>query len=101
MPSRDSMARCALALALAVLVVGAGCSSAPRGGPPGPALQPLSQSERVTHVLSRLTFGARPGDAERVAAMGVNRWIDQQLRPAAITDTAVEQTLSHILPWAN
>src|ERR1035437_2988563 len=34
--------------------------------------------EQVNHVLNRLTFGARPGDAEAVRAMGVDRWIDLQ-----------------------
>jgi uncharacterized protein (DUF1800 family) len=85
---------------LAALLFGiAGCSSAPHGGPPGPVLQPLSQSERVAHVLSRLTFGARPGDAERVAAMGVDRWIEQQLAPATIADSVSARSLARISTW--
>jgi uncharacterized protein (DUF1800 family) len=43
--------------------------------------------EQVNHVLSRLTFGARPGDAEAVRAMGVDRWIDLQLHPERIDDS--------------
>ena len=84
---------------LSTLLFAGACSSAPRGGPPGPALQPLSQSERIAHVLSRLTFGARPGDAERVAAIGVDRWIDQQLKPATIPDSVVERSLARIATW--
>jgi uncharacterized protein (DUF1800 family) len=85
---------------LAALLLGlSGCSSAPHGGPSGPELQPLSKSERVAHVLSRLTFGARPVDAERVAALGVDRWIEQQLRPAAIPDSVVVLSLARIPSW--
>jgi uncharacterized protein (DUF1800 family) len=43
--------------------------------------------EQVNHVLNRLTFGARRGDAEAVRAMGVDRWIDLQLRPERIDDS--------------
>jgi len=32
----------------------------------------LTEDQRITHVLARLSFGARPGDFERVKAMGVN-----------------------------
>jgi uncharacterized protein (DUF1800 family) len=43
--------------------------------------------EQVNHVLNRLTFGARPGDAAAVRAAGVDRWIDQQLHPERIDDS--------------
>jgi uncharacterized protein (DUF1800 family) len=51
-------------------------------------------TQQVAHVISRLTFGARPGDAARVRAMGVDKWIAQQLDPARIADPAAEQFLS-------
>jgi uncharacterized protein (DUF1800 family) len=47
--------------------------------------------EQVNHVLSRLTFGARPGDVEAVRAMGVDKWIDVQLHPERINDSASDQ----------
>jgi uncharacterized protein (DUF1800 family) len=50
-------------------------------------------------VLSRLTFGARTGDAERVAAMGIDRWIDQQLNPETIPDSAVVTALATNMAW--
>jgi uncharacterized protein (DUF1800 family) len=93
-----SLARSSAAAALLIGI--AGCSSAPRGVPSGPAIQPLSQTERVAHVLSRLTFGPRPGDVERVSAIGIDRWIDQQLRPDAIADSAVDRTLARIPSWS-
>ena len=88
--------------AAVALVAGTiGCSSLPsRSGDTGPSLQPLSETERIAHVLSRLTFGARPGDAERVAAMGVKRWIDQQLRPAKIDDSVLDLALAPLPSWS-
>src|SRR6478672_6865911 len=35
--------------------------------------------QQVQHVLNRLAFGPRPGDVEAVRALGVDRWIAQQL----------------------
>ncbi len=49
----------------------------------------LSDDQRVAHVLSRLTFGARPGDFERVKAMGVDAFINQQLDPDSLDAGAV------------
>src|SRR5438270_37602 len=48
----------------------------------------MTDDQRVAHVLSRLTFGARPGDFERVKAMGVDAFIAQQLDPNSIQDSA-------------
>ena len=39
------------------------------------------EQKRAVHALNRLTFGPRPGDVERVASMGVDDWINQQLHP--------------------
>ncbi|MGD9681845.1 MAG: DUF1800 domain-containing protein [Candidatus Obscuribacterales bacterium] len=36
------------------------------------------------HVLNRLAYGPRPGDIDRVAAMGVDAYINQQLDPDRI-----------------
>ena len=47
--------------------------------------------EQVNHVLSRLTFGARPGDAAAVRAIGVDKWIDLQLHPERINDSRSDQ----------
>jgi uncharacterized protein (DUF1800 family) len=49
---------------------------------------------QALHALQRLTFGPRPGDIERVTAMGLDRWIDQQLHPDHIDDSAVEARLA-------
>jgi len=38
--------------------------------------------EQVYHVLHRLAFGPRPGDVQRVRAIGVDTWMAEQLQPA-------------------
>src|SRR5438874_2242821 len=84
----------------ALLLALAGCSSMQSRPASSPQTdQKLSDNERVTHVLSRLTFGARAGDAERVAAIGVNRWIEQQLHPEQIPDSALATALASIADW--
>src|SRR5689334_8798294 len=50
----------------------------------------LSDDQRIIHVLNRLGFGARPGDVERVKAMGLENYINQQLNPEKIPDTVAE-----------
>ncbi len=51
--------------------------------------QGLSPRDSARHVLSRLAYGPRPGDIERVAQGGVMRWIEQQLAPERIADDAL------------
>jgi uncharacterized protein (DUF1800 family) len=47
----------------------------------------LQPHERALQALNRLTFGPRPGDVEHVEAMGIDKWIDQQLHPETIDDS--------------
>jgi uncharacterized protein (DUF1800 family) len=58
--------------------------------------QRLTEEQRVVHVLNRLGFGARPGDIERVRRMGLENYIEQQLDPGKIADTAVEAKLKNL-----
>lgn len=53
-----------------------------------------SEHKRAVQALNRLAFGPRPGDVQRVMATGVDRWIDQQLHPEKISDSAVESRLA-------
>jgi uncharacterized protein (DUF1800 family) len=53
-----------------------------------------ADQKRAVHALNRLTFGPRPGDVQRVMAMGVDAWIDQQLHPGKINDAALEARLA-------
>ncbi|MES2902285.1 MAG: DUF1800 domain-containing protein [Pseudomonadota bacterium] len=49
---------------------------------------PLTPEQQAAHVLNRLGYGPLPGDIERVAKMGVQRYIAQQLDPGAIAEPA-------------
>ena len=51
----------------------------------------LAADQQVVQVLNRLTFGPRPGDAQKVRAMGVDKWIDLQLNPSRIDDAPFDQ----------
>ena len=56
----------------------------------------LSEDQRILHVLNRLGFGARPGDVERVKAIGLDKYIEQQLSPEKIDDSATEARLQNL-----
>src|SRR5207253_7357691 len=49
----------------------------------------LPADQQIIQALNRLTFGARPGDAQKVRAIGLDNWIDQQLHPNKINDDAL------------
>jgi uncharacterized protein (DUF1800 family) len=53
----------------------------------------LTEDQAVLHALNRLGYGPRPGDVERIRAMGLDKWIDQQLHPESIDDSAFDQRL--------
>ncbi|HET9271132.1 MAG TPA: DUF1800 family protein, partial [Vicinamibacterales bacterium] len=62
----------------------------------GPALRAAGvpkDKEAVEHALNRLAYGARPGDVERIQQMGLATWIDRQLHPDAIDDSALKARL--------
>jgi uncharacterized protein (DUF1800 family) len=59
-----------------------------------PASAAMSEHKRAVHALNRLSFGARPGDVDTVMAKGVDRWINQQLHPEKIDDSALENRLA-------
>ena len=62
-----------------------------------PALQAQAPTPRLTardsafHALNRLAYGARPGEADSVAKIGVMRWIAQQLDADHIPDSHLAQ----------
>ena len=53
----------------------------------------LTEREAAAHLLDRLAYGARPGEVDRVVAVGLEAWVDRQLR-AAEPETALERWLS-------
>jgi len=62
-----------------------------------PQLAALTERERAIHALNRLTFGPRPGDVDAVLQKGVDAWIEDQLHPESIDDSALN---AHLGPYA-
>jgi uncharacterized protein (DUF1800 family) len=57
----------------------------------------MTDDEKVEQVLNRLTLGARPGDYEKVKAMGVREFIEAQLDPQSIAESpVVEQQVANV-----
>jgi hypothetical protein len=56
----------------------------------------VSDERAVAHLLSRATFGPRPGDVARVRALGAAAWLEQQLHPERIDDTAIDAALQSL-----
>lgn len=93
-----SLTRPKLAVAFVLLLLAFAAPLAPgrKKDKPSPPSQ-MDQRKRALHALNRLTFGPRPGDVQRVMAMGVDKWIDAQLYPAKIDDSALETRLAPLL----
>lgn len=94
----------------AVVAAGSGCSDLREistdarrwlGRPTAPPLSgPLtppaaSDVDAVSHLLNRLTFGARPGDYRRVSALGAEAFIAEQLAPQRQDDWLCERVIRH------
>jgi uncharacterized protein (DUF1800 family) len=60
------------------------------------APRPASEEQRIVHALNRLAFGPRPGEIERVRQIGLERWLEQQLQPEKIDDSATEAKLVNL-----
>ncbi len=58
----------------------------------------LGTASPVLTVLNRTSFGPRPGDYERVQQMGIDAYIEEQLHPESIDDSAVEQRVASLYP---
>jgi uncharacterized protein (DUF1800 family) len=71
---------------LAIVAVLFGSARLPAAGIP-------KDEAAIRHALSRLTFGPRPDDVEKVRRMGLSTWIDRQLMPSKIDDHAAESRL--------
>jgi uncharacterized protein (DUF1800 family) len=74
---------------------GAAAEKKPKQDPilKGLPITELTADEAILHALNRLAYGPRPGDIERIKQIGLAKWIDQQLNPNSINDSAVEARL--------
>ncbi len=58
---------------------------------------PADDQKRALHAIDRLTFGPRPGDVQAVEAIGVDKWMDLQLHPERIDNSAMQARLANYL----
>lgn len=55
---------------------------------------PLTQQQKIAHLLNRIGYGPRPGDIERVEKIGMDAYIQEQLHPERIDDSAADRALA-------
>lgn len=53
----------------------------------------LSSRDSVIHLLQRATYGPLPGDIVRVQTLGIQAWLEEQMRPDAIENAGLEARL--------
>lgn len=56
----------------------------------------LTEEQKITHILNRLGFGARPEDIAKIKAIGINKYIEQQLNPNAINDLIADNKVKNL-----
>lgn len=54
----------------------------------------LTEDQKILHLLNRVTFGARPGDIEKVRRIGLDKFLSEQLHPETIDDSELENRLA-------
>ncbi len=54
----------------------------------------LNERERAAHLLARLAYGPRPGETKRLIAMGVEKWLEDQLQEQDSHDPRLKTWLS-------
>ena len=89
-----SRSRRAAALALSLVVAIPAAALASKKAP-----RPATEDDAlivIVHALNRLGYGPRPGDVERVRAIGLDEWIDEQLHPDRIPDPALAAHLASL-----
>ncbi|MDA0667630.1 MAG: DUF1800 domain-containing protein [Planctomycetota bacterium] len=55
---------------------------------------PLTEQQRAAHVLSRLAYGPRPGEIDRLVEMGVDVWLKEQFSDKASADPRLAERMS-------
>jgi uncharacterized protein (DUF1800 family) len=61
---------------------------------PAVSSKKLDMDSSVLLILDRFTYGPRPGDIERLRAIGPKEWFRQQLNPELIDDSALDKRLA-------
>lgn len=56
----------------------------------------LDPQRKVIQLVSRITFGLRPGDLDHVRHKGLNAFLDEQLHPERLDDSALQARLANL-----
>lgn len=59
-------------------------------------ISPLTEEQKILHLLNRAGFGPRPGDLERVKQKGIERYLEEQLYPEDIADDFLARPLQSL-----
>ncbi|RIK97985.1 MAG: hypothetical protein DCC71_21345 [Proteobacteria bacterium] len=78
--------RAAILVAGAVLLAGAACNDLQK------------QQQRRETVLNRIGYGPDPWSRQRIAELGVAAYIEEQLNPSALDDSALEAQIASLYP---
>jgi uncharacterized protein (DUF1800 family) len=87
---------CSVVLILTLSVAAPLSVSAQKSKVSAPAVSRLTEQQKVLHLLDRITFGARPGEVERVNKIGWEKYLEEQMQPEKISDEAVAQKLQSL-----
>ena len=85
---------------LAAALLMSGCARGTTLAVPEPALvgrdepRELAVDQQVKQALDRLTYGARPGEAEAVMREGLDHWLRRQLTPENWPDAGADSALA-------
>ena len=60
------------------------------------ALPPLTEEQKILHLLNRAGFGPRPGDIERIKQKGIERYLEEQLYPEDVPDDFLARPLQSL-----
>ena len=101
--SSSRVLRSAALLAIAsVAVTVAGAATEPRARETAQKLPwaaaGLSEREAAAHLLDRFAFGPRPGEVDRVVAMGLEAWLEAQLA-GTVTETVYPEKVRSLDAW--
>lgn len=77
-----------------LLLIGSGAPPSAVVAAASSAVPKNPDDKTIAHVLNRLGFGPAPGDIERARTVGLDKYIDQQLRPESIADERMTSRLA-------
>src|SRR5689334_25396851 len=86
------------AAAVAVTAAGGLALDVAQAAPAAAAAVPtdLVSADPLAHLLRRATFGPTPAALAELAKLGVPAWLDRQLDPAKIDDSALDALLTRL-----